>query len=89
MEPGAVIPLHTHNVDARMMIASGSGEVLSDDPATNGRKVGPGDCVFFERLGKHGFRALRIGMSFFSENGGIVDEEDDNNWDIEWDTESA
>lgn len=81
VDPHASIPLHTHGVDATMHIVEGGGELLSDD-ALNGRAVTVGDCVFFERNGAHGFRAGDQGLIFVSENGGIVDADRSEEWDI-------
>ena len=80
LEPRAEIPLHTHTVDAKMLIVAGDGFVLSRD-ATNGRAVTQGDGVFFERNAPHGFRAGDAGLTFITDNGGIVDERSDD-WDI-------
>jgi len=71
MEAGSTIEPHTHKVDANMFILSGTATVLSDDE-NNGRTVTKGDCVFFEALKPHGFRAGKEGMSFLSINGGIL-----------------
>lgn len=79
--PGAVIPLHTHDTDAEMIIVSGSGQVLSEDPDAHGREVAPGHCVFFEARKPHGFQAGAGGLSFISKNGGIVD--GDGDWDLQ------
>src|SRR5438094_974963 len=81
VEPGQQIPLHRHGVDATMFIASGSGEVLSEDKTIAGRSVSKGDVVFFERNVNHGFRAGAIGLVFISRNGGIVSSKNQN-WDI-------
>ncbi len=78
---GAMIPLHTHDTDATMIIVSGSGRVLSEDPSANGREVEPGHCVFFEARKPHGFEAGPNGLRFISRNGGIVD--GDGNWDLQ------
>lgn len=82
VSPGGEIPLHSHNVDARMMIVSGSGKVLSDDPEINQSTVQGGTCVFFEKMKAHGFQAGDEGLSFVSDNGGIVDEH--HRWDLEF-----
>lgn len=81
VEPGAEIPLHSHEGDANMHILAGAGNVLSDDE-TNGAPVQPGDCVFFARLRAHGFKAAAQGLAFLSENEGIVDA-DPRKWDLE------
>ena len=78
---GAQIPLHTHSVDARMVIVGGSGRVLSSQSELNGLPVGRGDVVFFEREVAHGFEAGPEGLVFLSQNGGIVDTHA-KNWDI-------
>lgn len=83
-EPRAVIPPHTHNVDAEMFVVAGSAKVISSDDAINGRIVQRGDIVFFERHVTHGFEALDAGLIFVSRNGGIVDEDGD--WDIEFES---
>ena len=80
VDPRAEIPLHTHTVDAKMLIVAGDGFVLSRD-VTNGRAIAQGDCVFFERNAPHGFRAGGAGLTFITENGGIVDDHAEN-WDI-------
>lgn len=70
MEPESEIEPHTHKVDARMFILQGTAVVLSDDE-NNGREVKKGDCVFFQKLIPHGFKAGKEGMSFLSINDGI------------------
>ena len=80
VEPRGSIPLHSHTVDAEMVIVGGSGWVCSTD-ATNGRHVSPGYRVFYEKDKPHGFRAGNDGLSFVSINGGIVDEVPDK-WDF-------
>ena len=80
-EAGVVIPLHTHDVDAEMIIVSGSAKVLSEDPNVAGQVVTPGTRVFFEARKPHGFEAGGAGLSFISVNGGIVDENGD--WDLQ------
>ena len=80
VEPDGSIPLHSHTVDAEMIIVGGSGWVCSTD-ATNGRHVSPGFRVFYEKERPHGFRAGKEGLSFISNNGGIVDE-DPKKWDF-------
>jgi quercetin dioxygenase-like cupin family protein len=79
-EAGAIIPLHTHKVDARMFIVAGSGYVLSVDE-NNGTPVSVGMEVFFEKDKAHGFRAGTNGLTFVSRNGGIVDN-NEKSWDI-------
>lgn len=79
-EPGAIIEEHTHAVDAEMFIVAGRGRVRSADRILNGKIVGPGDIVFFEKNVSHGFDALESGLSFVSRNGGIVDQH--GTWDI-------
>ncbi|MBM3261150.1 hypothetical protein FJY93_01890 [Candidatus Kaiserbacteria bacterium] len=81
VEPHGVIPPHTHDVDATMRIAAGSGRVLCEG-SEHGTEVGPGSCVFFAALGLHGFEAGPEGLIFLSENGGIVGE--DGTWDIQF-----
>lgn len=81
-EPRATIPLHTHSVDAEMLVVAGSGEVLSGDEELNGQPVSCGDIVFFEKEIPHGFKAGREGLVFISRNGGIVD--DSRAWDIDF-----
>lgn len=73
-QPKATIPRHTHSVDAEMFIVAGDATIISDDPDLNGRHVGVGECVFFEREVAHGFQVGEHGLSFVSRNGGIVDE---------------
>lgn len=80
MAPEAIIPLHTHETDAQMIIVAGAGTVLSEDPVVNGTQVERGSCVFFEKLKPHGFKAGQTGLTFLSRNGGIVDAI--NEWDI-------
>lgn len=80
--PGGTIPLHHHDTDAKMIIASGSGTVLSADKQIDGTEVGPGHCVFFEAFKAHGFKAGENGLGFVSINGGIVDK--DGNWDMQF-----
>ena len=82
VEPMATIPLHSHESDAAMLIAAGSGQVLSDDQQSNGKEVSRGSCVFFEALGLHGFKAGPEGLTFVSRNGGIVGKDGD--WDIKF-----
>jgi quercetin dioxygenase-like cupin family protein len=72
VEPHHEIPLHAHTVDAEMFIVAGSGTVLSDDQALNGRRVTKGMAVMFEKNVLHGFRAGGEGLTFVSRNGGIV-----------------
>jgi len=81
VEPDGSVPLHSHTVDAEMIIVAGSGWVCSTD-LTNGRYVSPGYLVFFEADKPHGFLAGSEGLSFISVNGGIVDEDTDH-WDFE------
>lgn len=81
MTPNVTIPLHSHTVDAKMMIVNGEARVLSSDPELDGQIVRPGDIVFFERDVAHGFAAFDRGMAFVSRNGGIV-ATDHNVWDI-------
>jgi quercetin dioxygenase-like cupin family protein len=81
VEPRGSIPLHSHTVDAEMIIVAGNGWVCATD-ATNGRHVSPGYRVFYEADKPHGFRAGDDGLSFISVNGGIVDELADR-WDFE------
>jgi len=80
VEPRGSVPLHSHTVDAEMIIVAGNGWVCSTD-ATNGRHVSPGYRVFYEKDKPHGFRAGDAGLSFISINGGIVDE--NGHWDLE------
>ncbi len=79
-EADVIIPLHTHDVDAEMIIVGGSAKVLSEDPSVAGQVVTPGTRVFFEARKPHGFEAGGTGLSFISVNGGIVDENGD--WDL-------
>jgi quercetin dioxygenase-like cupin family protein len=81
VEPGATIPLHSHSVDASMLIVDGEGLVLSSDPALHGQVVRRGDLVYFERNVDHGFKAADVGLTFLSRNGGIVTR-DEAGWDI-------
>lgn len=80
--PNQSIPLHTHSVDARMIIVAGAGTVLSHD-ASNGQPVKVGDVVFFEADAPHGFAASETGLAFLSQNGGIVDTVTDA-WDVKF-----
>jgi quercetin dioxygenase-like cupin family protein len=75
------IPLHTHSVDAKMVIVAGSGCVLSAQSQLNGVPVRRGDVVRFEKDIAHGFEAGPDGLVFLSVNGGIVDSRSEN-WDI-------
>ncbi len=68
--PNGVIPLHRHKVKANMYIVAGGGRVLSTNE-NNGRSVGPGDCVLFEKDLPHGFEAGPNGLIFLSCNGRI------------------
>jgi quercetin dioxygenase-like cupin family protein len=79
--PRGSIPLHSHSVDAEMIIVGGSGWVCSND-ATDGRHVKPGYRVFYEADKPHGFIAGPEGLSFISINGGIVDEHPER-WDYQ------
>ena len=81
MAPGSEIPLHSHAVDATMLIVDGEARVLSSDPDLHGQLVHRGDVVFFERDVNHGFVASEGGMAFVSNNGGIV-VRDSGAWDI-------
>jgi quercetin dioxygenase-like cupin family protein len=81
VEPNGSIPLHTHDVDAVMLIVAGSGWVCSTD-GTNGHSVNPGVRVFYEAERPHGFRAGQEGLSFISINGGIVDKHAER-WDMD------
>ena len=78
-EPHTEIPLHTHTVRARMYGVSGTATVLSADTSINGKKVGPGDEIFFEASIPHGFKAGPEGYIFVSKNEGIVGNQ---GWDI-------
>ncbi|OGJ59141.1 hypothetical protein A2635_04235 [Candidatus Peribacteria bacterium RIFCSPHIGHO2_01_FULL_51_9] len=80
VEPEGIIPLHSHEVDARMFVVAGDAQLLSDDPQLNGQQVRTGTCVFFEKLVNHGFKAGKQGLRFLSRNGGIVDSH--GAWDI-------
>ncbi len=80
IEPNGLIPLHTHTVDAMMIIVAGNGWTCCTD-GTDGTPVSSGDCIFFEAEQLHGFRAGEEGLSFMTVNGGIVDE-NPANWDI-------
>lgn len=79
--PDHEIPLHTHVVDAKMFVVAGTGRLLSPDEL-DGRPVGVGELILFEKDAPHGFRAGPDGLSFLSENGGIVD--GGGNWDIQF-----
>ena len=81
MAPGAVIPLHVHDCDARMIIVAGQAKVISNDN-TNDEPVTVGDVVLFEKGAPHGFVAGANGMSFVTENGGIVDDRGGRFWDV-------
>lgn len=70
MEANSEIKPHTHRVDAKMFILSGTAKVLSDDE-NNGKEVNKGDCVYFKKSIPHGFRAGAEGMTFLSVNDGI------------------
>ena len=83
IEPEGRIPLHSHTVDAEMVIVAGGGWVCSVDDI-NDRPVLPGCRVFFEADKLHGFYAGNEGLSFVSANGGIVDEQPE-----EWDYDAA
>jgi len=72
VEPYGEVPLHTHGVDATMIILDGTAKVLSEDHELNGKQVSRGDVVFFEKERKHGFKAAGSGLLFLSRNGGIV-----------------
>jgi quercetin dioxygenase-like cupin family protein len=80
VEPRGSIPMHSHTVDATMMIVAGDGWVRSTD-STDGHPVGPGYRVFYEAQRPHGFFAGEHGLSFISINGGIVDD-DPHRWDL-------
>jgi len=80
LEANGTIPLHEHEVDAEMYVVGGSAVVLSNDQ-TNGTPVSAGARVIFKKNEAHGFKAGPEGLVFISDNGGIVDF-DDNNWDI-------
>lgn len=82
MDGGSQIPLHTHTVSARMMIVAGSAIVRSSDLNIDGIKVDAGSVVDFHASIAHGFDADDEGMTFISENGGILGEGD---WDIAFD----
>ena len=77
------IPLHSHTVDATMIILDGAATVLSEDLELNGRRVSRGDVVFFEKDRKHGFKASDTGLLFLSRNGGIVGNHGEA-WDIDF-----
>jgi quercetin dioxygenase-like cupin family protein len=70
--PGGHLPLHKHTCAATMTITEGDGTLLSSDPTTNGRSVGPGICVHCEPGDLHGFKAGSSGLMFISQNDGIV-----------------
>jgi quercetin dioxygenase-like cupin family protein len=72
VEPNGEVPLHTHSVDATMIILDGTAKVLSEDHELNGKQVSRGDVVFFEKERMHGFKAAASGLLFLSRNGGIV-----------------
>ena len=79
--PHGAVPLHAHRTDAKMIIVAGSGIVLSADQSMHGTPVGRGDSVFFEAEVPHGFQAFGAGLTFLSQNGGIVDERE-SEWDV-------
>lgn len=79
MDSGSQIPLHTHTVSARMVIVAGSATVRSSDSSIDGTRVDAGSVVDFHANIAHGFDADDEGMTFVSENGGILGEGD---WDI-------
>ena len=81
LRPNSTIPLHSHSVDASMLIVDGEGVVLSSDPGLDGQVVRRGDLVFFERNVDHGFKASVGGLTFLSRNGGIVTRNEEG-WDI-------
>jgi len=81
LAPFRTIPLHTHSVDAAMFIVAGGGQILSED-VFRGRAVSAGDRVLFERDAPHGFAAGAEGLTFVSDNGGIVDESASDAWDL-------
>lgn len=81
-EPNTEIELHTHSVDAHMIITGGAAVVLSGDPETHGAHVTPGSCVFFEKHVPHGFKVSDQGLTFISKNGGIVG--NNGKWDIDY-----
>ena len=83
VSPFGKIPLHTHTVDAEMIIVSGRGYVLSGDKSLDGVPVQVGEVVFFEKEIPHGFQASREGLTFISRNGGIV-AESSQSWDIDF-----
>jgi len=83
LEPNGDIPLHSHTVDATMIILNGGATVLSEDGDLNGRRISRGDVVFFEKNRRHGFKALESGLLFLSRNGGIVGEPG-RPWDIDF-----
>jgi len=87
--PSGKVPVHTHAVDAKMVIVGGEADVLFDqdqldhDGQEIGRKtVRRGDIVDFRSGMTHGFRAHDNGLTFISINGGIVDP-DSNEWNMD------
>jgi quercetin dioxygenase-like cupin family protein len=72
VEPNGEVPLHSHSVDATMIILDGAAEVLSEDHDLNGKQVSRGDVVLFEKDRRHGFKVSDSGLLFLSRNGGIV-----------------
>ncbi|MBT6761849.1 hypothetical protein HOA92_02315 [archaeon] len=83
VEANGIIPLHTHQCEARMYIVAGNAEVLSTDSKLHGKYVDPGVEVYFEANVAHGFAAGKNGLTFVSRNGGIVDKVQEN-WDIKF-----
>lgn len=83
VEPNGDIPLHTHTVDATMIILDGAATVLSEDGGLRGQSVSRGDVVCFEKNKRHGFKASGTGLLFLSRNGGIVGEPG-RAWDIDF-----
>lgn len=90
--PGGTVPMHTHTVDAKMIIVAGEADVLFDPreldangQVLNRETVHQGDIVYFHAGMQHGFRASSQGLKFISVNGGIIDKEP-NTWDISVET---
>lgn len=81
--PDGEIPMHAHDDDAHMDVVGGSATIRSMDE-DNGKLVQVGDHVLFAAGHMHGFRAGPNGLRFLSTNGGIVDEENVDLWDLQF-----
>lgn len=89
-EPGSEIPLHTHSVDAEMLVVDGQAELLFDqqqlsdlDIQLDRIQVGAGDRILFKANLSHGFKVGPKGLKFVSINDGIAAPEADQ-WDIDF-----